>query len=172
MTLAGLEPAIPWFVVRCLIRWATRPVTLYCLEMAGRSNRLPFHWRQKLAALVATWLVGLGVWFSLRVREVPGSNPGGAHQFFIILTIALQKIISLICNFFKAFSIQKDTWINVNSIANKLVCIFFSRNYVSRSEWWQIIIIFGINHPKQFYACIISSHKKQIKHQTQWGSTD
>ena len=23
------------------------------------------------------WLSGLGVWFSLRVREVPGSNPGG-----------------------------------------------------------------------------------------------
>ena len=28
------------------------------------------------------WLVGLGVWFSLRVREVPGSNPGRAHQIF------------------------------------------------------------------------------------------
>ena len=27
-------------------------------------------------------LVGLGVWFSLRVREVPGSNPGQAHFFF------------------------------------------------------------------------------------------
>ena len=26
----------------------------------------------------AEWLVGLGVWFSLRVREVPGSNPGRA----------------------------------------------------------------------------------------------
>ena len=25
------------------------------------------------------WLVGLGVWFSLRVREVPGSNPGRAR---------------------------------------------------------------------------------------------
>ena len=24
-------------------------------------------------------LVGLGVWFSLRVREVPGSNPGRAQ---------------------------------------------------------------------------------------------
>ena len=27
-------------------------------------------------------LVGLGVWFSLRVREVPGSNPGRALSFF------------------------------------------------------------------------------------------
>ncbi len=25
------------------------------------------------------WLSGLGVWFALRVREVPGSNPGWAH---------------------------------------------------------------------------------------------
>ena len=28
------------------------------------------------------WLVGLGVWFSLRVREVPGSNPGRALYFY------------------------------------------------------------------------------------------
>ena len=27
LILAGLEPAIPWFVVRCLIHWATRPYT-------------------------------------------------------------------------------------------------------------------------------------------------
>ena len=30
---------------------------------------------------VNTGLVGLGVWFSLRVREVPGSNPGRALSF-------------------------------------------------------------------------------------------
>ena len=29
-------------------------------------------------------LFGLGVWFSLWVREVPGSNPGRAHYFFCI----------------------------------------------------------------------------------------
>ena len=28
------------------------------------------------------WLVGLVVWFSLRVREVPGSTPGRAHQMY------------------------------------------------------------------------------------------
>ena len=31
------------------------------------------------------WLFGLGVWFSLRVREVPGSNPGGAQNIFYLL---------------------------------------------------------------------------------------
>ena len=29
---------------------------------------------------IFAWLVGLGVWFSLWVREVPGSNPGRALQ--------------------------------------------------------------------------------------------
>ena len=28
------------------------------------------------------WLSGLGVWFALRVREVPGSNPGWAQHSF------------------------------------------------------------------------------------------
>ena len=28
LILAGLEPAIPWFVVRCLIHWATGPYTM------------------------------------------------------------------------------------------------------------------------------------------------
>ena len=35
------------------------------------------------------WLVGLGVWFSLRVREVPGSNPGRAHK--LLLTAAAKS---------------------------------------------------------------------------------
>ena len=30
--------------------------------------------------IYSAWLSGLGVWFSLRVREVPGSNPGWALQ--------------------------------------------------------------------------------------------
>ena len=49
------------------------------------------------------WLFGLGVWFSLRVREVPGSNPGGAHHFFFctiakkdFVWISFQKFIIII----------------------------------------------------------------------------
>ena len=42
-----------------------------------------------------TRLVGLGVWFSLWVREVPGSNPGWAHQFlsplFLVVSSAGKK---------------------------------------------------------------------------------
>ena len=29
------------------------------------------------------WLSGLGVWFALRVREVPGSNPGWALSIYV-----------------------------------------------------------------------------------------
>ena len=35
-------------------------------------------WGLTTISRVNLWLVGLGVWFSLRVREVPGSNPGRA----------------------------------------------------------------------------------------------
>ena len=35
LILAGLEPAIPWFVVRCLIHWATRPVLLHFASTAN-----------------------------------------------------------------------------------------------------------------------------------------
>ena len=45
LTLAGLEPAIPWFVVRCLIRWATGPfyfsnVRLRILRPCNHRNNL------------------------------------------------------------------------------------------------------------------------------------
>ena len=42
-------------------------------------------------AWLGAWLVGLGVWFSLRVREVPGSNPGRAHQLFTPSQAVLPK---------------------------------------------------------------------------------
>ena len=35
-----------------------------------------------------SWLVGLGVWFALRVREVPGSNPGRALLFHVICNLS------------------------------------------------------------------------------------
>ena len=51
-------------------------------------------------------LFGLGVWFSLRVREVPGSNPGGAHRFcqltLIKFNLSLHKCcphqVALLCD--------------------------------------------------------------------------
>ena len=41
--------------------------------------------RISLFSFLIQWLVGLGVWFSLWVREVPGSNPGRAQYFFVLL---------------------------------------------------------------------------------------
>ena len=39
---------------------------------------------KKNRMVVNGWLVGLGVWFSLRVREVPGSNPNGNLIIFMV----------------------------------------------------------------------------------------
>ncbi len=44
-----------------------------CLELYYKLPCITF--------LCMVWLVGLGAWFSLWVREVPGSNPGQAHYF-------------------------------------------------------------------------------------------
>ena len=58
-------------------------------------------WRPQLQVWVGiltdvnscAWLVGLGVWFSLRVREVPGSNPGRA---LLLTSKGLTQLINLI----------------------------------------------------------------------------
>ena len=42
------------------------------------------------------WLVGLVVWFSLRVREVPGSTPGRAQQIFFQKYLLYQKFICML----------------------------------------------------------------------------
>ena len=70
--------------------WSPRPVAgrvsikaLLCSKAHG--------WSQLLKNFLNTarpsehaGLVGLGVWFSLRVREVPGSNPGRAPYLLLI----------------------------------------------------------------------------------------
>ena len=48
------------------------------------------------------WLVGLGVWFSLWVREVPGSNPGRAHNFFPLS----QRTFSFLCCWYYLCNLQ------------------------------------------------------------------
>ena len=66
-----------------------------CKERAIVATRHMWHmlwWEQiyvafygcviQLAFSEQVWLVGLGVWFSLWVREVPGSNPGRALSLF------------------------------------------------------------------------------------------
>ena len=51
-------------------------------KLAGRQIYFWPNWILCAHFLNQVRLVGLGVWFSLRVREVPGSNPGRAQCFF------------------------------------------------------------------------------------------
>ena len=62
------------------------------------------------------WLVGLGVWFSLRVREVPGSNPGRALNIFfafahmwlhLVLLVKSQGFCSILKSFFAHDSLHR-----------------------------------------------------------------
>ena len=66
---------------------------------------------------VKSGLVGLGVWFSLRVREVPGSNPGRALQVSLKeMHVATSYIdyLSQISNTAMSYAAKKgDTWLSV-----------------------------------------------------------
>ena len=87
--------------------------TWYALFSSVWRLFLSFHFRPLERPRVLAWflhckrfrisfshrrLVGLGVWFSLRVREVPGSNPGRALSFF-----ALQGFVKHFWVFSKKF---------------------------------------------------------------------
>ena len=53
-----------------LVYWSKRQLINYV--------DICFQWRKMSSFSCLVWPVGLGVWFSLWVREVPGSNPGRA----------------------------------------------------------------------------------------------
>lgn len=42
---------------------------------------------------ITKWLLGLGVWFSLWVREVIGSNPVGAQVLFFFFCVYRSKYV-------------------------------------------------------------------------------
>ena len=51
---------------------------------------------QRLTRTREDWLFGLGVWFSLRVREVPGSNPGGAQFFLCVFSLLVKTHVCIV----------------------------------------------------------------------------
>ena len=65
MTLAGLEPAIPGSVDRCLIHWATKPDAWICRNMYVLRSVVP-HLRC-LAYAPGLMCVWVGVWLGLVV---------------------------------------------------------------------------------------------------------
>ena len=77
-----------WFTRPTLCHWAIEALmetdvkrTQFYLT-AFTVSRCDLHHIDWLVSTYYKWLNGLGVWFSLWVREVPGSNPGWAHKFF------------------------------------------------------------------------------------------
>ena len=60
------------------------------------------------------WLVGLGVWFSLRVREVPGLNPGRAlWYFFLPVILSTSKV--LVQEHSQVIGQHARYWLSVNA---------------------------------------------------------
>ena len=78
------------FCRNLIFNWTTSKLNNWILKTMNQQKsirmmkanfypRLVFHGSEPIQC---PWLSGLGVWFALRVREVPGSNPGWAQLFF------------------------------------------------------------------------------------------
>ena len=81
-----------------------RPYFLSIVKMVGKSKFLEY---VLSCEIFMHRLDGLGVWFSLRVREVPGSNPGRAQtsfRFQIILYFMELDHVARASSFFTAGS--------------------------------------------------------------------
>ena len=103
--------------------WATQNITWW---------RSMVYWGKTTAAatvhaepsVVSRWLVGLGAWFSLWVREVPGSNPGRAQSFCFEMK-RRKKSLVLLPNFNTVLGYLVDFTICVI----KVVSIHFKLNF-------------------------------------------
>ena len=73
----------PWRIGSRWIQWEITQAhwIKWTVYLAGPKIQTKVHnFEVRAQKMVCSWLVGLGVWFSLRVREVPGSNPGRAQR--------------------------------------------------------------------------------------------
>ena len=94
LILAGLEPAIPWFVVRCLVHWATRPhivLEYKCFVwflsndkslLSPRMNRLEHDVHSLALSHYCTtrpvWAAPFGAWPDTQLFKPPGHH--GFHR--------------------------------------------------------------------------------------------
>ena len=87
----------------CARRWHNLHKYIYSLRYIRR--------------LLSAWLSGLGVWFALRVREVPGSNPGWARRrlFYDFLLFEKANRANMFQNTF-IFSYKIDLTIYIDSL--------------------------------------------------------
>ena len=86
----------------------------------------------------ATRLNGLGVWFSLWVREVPGSNPGWAQFYFF---------------YGETDIVSHDIYSNICSIltANLIFCQSYNKNFLKKF-WATKLQLSAIRLPIPFHV--------------------
>ena len=99
----------------------------------------------QLALIEQVWLVGLGVWFSLWVREVPGSNPGRALILFFLVN--LQLLLAQLT--------KRDEMMHTSNIWGTKQCNFCIF-CISEENWWGLVSVYW-THTK-----ILTKWKKPI----------
>ena len=88
--------------------------------------------------MCCAWPVGLVAWFSLRVREVPGSTPGQAQLPCIISLFVCLSVLKLIC--FCFFSPSQET------LETKLALLKVS--FATQSKYVTSEILVQLRSPK------------------------
>ena len=116
-------------------------------------------WSLTEVRFISLWLVGLGVWFSLRVREVPGSNPGRAlynvSQLFVCcwcLTFLVFAIVSTLRKSVKC----PHTLTCINPL-NTCLAPFEIPVWAFLSPQWTCYI-FKNFHGLDFFFCLHNHH--------------
>ena len=102
-----------------------------------------------------SWLVGLGVWFSLRVREVPGSNPGRA---LVLIAYSISYDITAYqldhVSLWRRASTDTSTRTSTNTNARRNLIVVYSV--------WQVCVLlfqkhiaFIEEHPTRFFLKLV-----------------
>ena len=162
LTLAGFEPAIPWFVVRCLIRWATGPfkgvvteqerglnypclgmlsrnVTCYCPSTFTEANK-----KDSLGSTeIWTWIAGFRVLSANHYTIEPWH---GERRYFFSLVFVLA--------FFRVWYCGKERHHTFNFFMRKLFVSCFSETQwtvYSRGGFWYFLNLFA----NSFRYCLL-----------------
>ena len=107
----GLEPTTLRLRVWCSTDWASRAVAMLILNGLCFADYVMQRFLLEYEASSSkysgiSWLNGLVVWFSLWVREAPGSNPGWAQLIIFILTSSI-FLLDHISTCFTPFCVKK-----------------------------------------------------------------
>jgi hypothetical protein len=109
------------------LRWKTQNINKWIAKKLVEYNT-------KNKTIYCKRLNGLGVWFSLWVREVPGSNPGWAHIFIPFLPESNFAILQFCSGLFSSFS--SSLWSKLTKFSDFFLLLMNEVNQSTLISWF------------------------------------